>query len=243
MSFRHPATWPGGQPSNSSVPDWQHWVATVATLVDRGHVGTPDAAAKLAGLLDSGNTAGYVSDAVNADTDQWIDGRDHLVDNGYELSKDGTQISRCHRQPLLVLTNGGIRIAPNGRLRRLAAANHTDWGLDVEVTIGTEIALHSPITVKFIGYSGTTTVPYYGVFRNDISRNVFLKYSQIRMWDIETIDYIDVPAKSRTFSRVGSNMSSGVIDAAPSVHSFFCPQKVASPSEGTPCKKVVEVLC
>jgi len=182
-----------------TVPDWQHWVATVATLVFRGHVGTSEAALKLAGLVDSGNKAGYVRKAVNADTERWIDVCDHLVDNGYELSKDGTKISPCHRQPLLFLTNGGIRIAPNGRLRRIAAANHTDWGLDVEVTIGTQIALYEPITVKFIGYSGTKTVPYYGVFRNDISGNVFLKYSEIRMWDIETIDYIDVPANSRTF--------------------------------------------
>jgi len=181
------------------VPDWQHWVATVATLVYRGHVGTPDAASKLAGLLVSGNKDGYVRDAVNADTEQWIVVRDHLVDNGYSLSKDGTKISPCHQQPLLGLTNGGIRIAPNGRLRRIAAANHTDWGLDVEVTIGTQIALYEPITVKFIGYRGTNPMSYYGVFRDDISGNVFLKDTEIRMWDIETIDYIDVPANSRTF--------------------------------------------
>lgn len=180
-------------------PDWQHWVSSVASLVYRGRVGTPDAAAKLAVCIAEGNKAGYVRDAAEHNSEQWILVRDHLVDNGYEMAIGGTAIEPRHRQSLLELTDGGIRIAPNGRLRRVAAANHTDWGLDVEAGIGTEIALRKPITVKFIGYSGTQTWPYYGVFRNDISGNVFLKYSEIRMWDIETIDYIDVPGASRSF--------------------------------------------
>jgi len=79
----------------------------------------------------------------------------------------------------------------------MAAANHT--GIDVVSVIGTEIALYKPIPIKFIGYSGTKTVSYFGVFRNDISGNVYLKRSEIRLLDIETIEYINVPAESRAF--------------------------------------------
>ena len=181
-----------------SITEWKRWVADVATLVDRGHVGTPDAASILAKWIDNGNNAGYVVMAVGAGTEQWNVVREHLVDNGYVLSNDGTQIEPCRQEkPLLLLTDGGIRIAPNGRLRRIATANHTDWGLDVEAAIGTEIQQKRLITVKFLGIAGTKTVPYYGVLRNDITNACFLKFSEKQMWDIKTIDYIDVPAESR----------------------------------------------
>jgi len=90
----------------SHGPDWEHWVATVDSLVYRGHTNNADAASKLAALLATGNKAGYVRSAMEADSEQWIDVRDHLVDNGYELV--GTQIEPMHQQSILLVTDGSI---------------------------------------------------------------------------------------------------------------------------------------